>query len=98
MRDGRDVKDRKSIGGCIKARVIAERAFHLLLVRINVTFDHNLGIRGRFDRLADALHEFDRLAAQIAGQQILVDVRWQRRGGRPHRRRIAAERNRTRNL
>ena len=95
MRDGRDVKDRELIGGRVKPGVIAERAFDVVLVRIDVAFDHDLGIGRRFDGLRHALHELDRLAAQITGQQILVDVGRQRRGGAPHRRRIAAEDDRT---
>jgi hypothetical protein len=90
-------KDREPIGWRVEAGVIAERAFHSVLVRIDVAFDHDFGIGRRFDGLRHAPHELHRLAAQIARQQILVDVGRQRRGGAPHRRRISAEDDRTRN-
>ena len=54
--------------------MVAERAFGAQFVEMDVAFENNLCSRGNFEIDGFALHQFDRLLAEEAGDQIFLDV------------------------
>ena len=91
VRDGRDVEDRVVVGEGVVARVVAERPLAAHLVRAHITLEDDLS-RGRHldvDRLA--LDHLDRLVAQEAREDHLVDVARQRCRRRVRHDRVRAD-------
>ena len=58
----------------VEAGVIAERAFGAEFVEIDVAFENDFRRRGNFEIDGFALHQFDRLLPQKAGDEVLLDV------------------------
>ena len=88
-------KHRIIIGQRIKTRVIAERPLAAQrLGWIDVAFDDDIRVRRHFDIDGDAFDQLDAFLAQEAGEEDLIDLRRQRRGGGVDHRRIAAEADR----
>ena len=95
MRDGGDVKDGIRLGQRVIAGVVAERPFVAQrLVRVNVTFDDEVGVGGNFQVVGLALHQFDGFFAEITGEEKFIQAVRQRRGGGEGEHRVAAEENR----
>ena len=64
------------------------------LVLLDVSLEHDLGVRRHLEIDGDALDELDRLAAEEPGEHQLVDVLRQRRAGRVRGDRVETERDR----
>ena len=92
-RDGLDVEDREVVGERVVARVVAERPLPLRLALLDVALDDDLGVRGHHDVVRDRLHDLDRLAAQDAAEQVLLDHRRARSRRREDRDRVGAQRD-----
>ena len=58
---------------------------------IDVALDHDVGAGRNLEIVGFALHQLDRLAAEIAGEQELIQPVRQRRGGAKGEHRVAAE-------
>ena len=71
--------------------MVAEGPLHPPLPRVHVAFQHDLGAGRHHDGDADALHHLHRLLAEEAGEDHLVQILRQRRGGRVDRRRVGAD-------
>ena len=54
--------------------MVAERALAAEFVEVDVAFENDLCSRGNFEIDRLALHQFDRLLAQKAGDQIFLDI------------------------
>ncbi len=73
MRDGRDVQDGIPVGQGIVAGVVAERPFQAQrFPRVDITFDHHVGIGRDFQVVRFATAVFDGLFAQVAGEEKLI--------------------------
>ncbi len=74
--------------------MIAERPFLAQrLLRVNVTFDDEVGVGGNFQVVGLAFDQFDGFLAEITGEQKFVQPVGQRRGGGEGEHGIAAEEN-----
>ena len=80
MRDARQVEHRVVVGMRIEAGVIAERSLAAALARLDVAFEHDLGVRRHLEVDRDALDELDALAAEKAREHQLVEPLGHRRG------------------
>ena len=74
MGDAGDVEDGIEIFERVEAGVIAERALGAEFVEIDVAFENDFGVGGNFQVDGFALHQFDGLLAEEAGDQIFLDV------------------------
>ena len=82
MSDRGDVKDRVRRGQSVIARMIAERAFLAQrLLGVNVALDDKIRVGRHFEIVGLAFDDLERLFAQIASQQKLIQAVRQRRRG-----------------
>ena len=94
MRDAAQMKHRVEIFQRIEAGMIAERPLSSKLVEMHVTFKNNFG-RGRdLEINRFAFHQFDRLLAKKAGDQIFLNIGRRRNDGGESDRGISANGNR----
>ena len=78
----RDVKDGIQIFERVEAGVIAEGALGAEFVEIDVAFEHDFCVGRNFEVDGLALHQFDRLLPQEAGDDEFLDIRWRGHDGR----------------
>ena len=76
-----DVQHRERLDRRVEAGVVAERPLGQPLARLDVALQHDLRVRRHLQRHGQAVDHLDPLAAQEAGEQVLVDVARQRRAG-----------------
>ncbi len=74
VRDGGDARHRLQRRRRVIAGVFAERALHHGLVHVDLELDHHLGGRRHFDVAGLAFGQFDRRAAQAAGDLPVVGL------------------------
>jgi hypothetical protein len=91
MGDAGDVEDRILVLHGVEAGVVAEGAFGAQLAEFDVAFEDDLGVGRDFEIDGFALHDLDRLAAQEAGDQILLDIRRRGNDGGECRGRVGAD-------
>jgi hypothetical protein len=89
--EGREMKDRVVASQRIVARVVAERSLEAPLRRVDVAFEHDLGIGRHLDVDRAAADELDGASAQPAREDDLVHPGRQRRRRRVDHGRVAAE-------
>ena len=80
----------------VMAGELAERSFFLFFIRLEKTFEHELGVRRHLQRHGFAIDDLERLAANRPRHRQLVDAEGKRTGSRHHQARIDADRNRNR--
>ena len=74
MRDAGDVENGIEIFERVEAGVIAEGAFGAEFVEVDVAFEDDFGVGGDFQVDGFAFDQFDRLLAEEAGDEVLLDV------------------------
>src|SRR6266704_2283522 len=85
-----------SLPTAVMAGELAEGSFFLFFIRLEKTFEHELGVRRHLQRHGFAVYDLERLAANRARHRQLVDTERKRTGSRHHQARIDADRNRNR--
>ncbi len=91
-----DVQRRERFDGGVEAGVVAERPLGQPLPRLEPALEHHLCVRGHPQRDGEAVDHLHPLAAQVTGEQVLVEVGGQWRGRGVGDRRVAPERDRDR--
>ena len=69
-----DVEDRILVGKRVISGVVAERTFSAGLGDVHIAFQNELGVRGNFNVVGDALHHFDGAPPEEAGDHHLVKI------------------------
>ena len=92
--DGREMEHGVVVGQGVVPRVVAERPLDPGLSRRHVPLQHDLRVGRDLEVDGLALDQLDRLLAKNARDRKLVHLWRQRHRARPHRRRVAAKRDR----
>jgi hypothetical protein len=91
MGDAGEMEDRVIVGEGVEAGVVAKGAFAAQFAELDVAFEDDFSVSGNLEINGFALDDFDRLAAQETGDEILFDLGRSGNDGGESRGRISAD-------